>query len=267
MMKIFKLWLFFVLITGVFNVGMVELTLADRVKIPEMVLIPSGEYSMGTQEGKGRHDEYPLHKVYLDAFYIDRFEVTGKDFEEYLSRNPKQHPTITGWWDREVRTDMKNRPVFGLSWKRCHDYCEWKGKRLATEAEWERAAAGLEGRNYPWGNSSPDKEIVNFNRCCFIRKGLSTEKVGSYRAGATPEGIYDLAGNIAEWVYDWYDENYYKNSEYANPRGPKNGVNHTIRGGAWNSLSGYLRSSARYGYDEAKDFYGIGCRCAMSVQQ
>ena len=266
-MKFFKSWLLFVLIAEVFSGGMVDLVFADKIVTPKMVLIPSGEYFMGTEEGKGRADEHPRHKVYLDAFYFDRFEVTGEDFEEYLSSNPKQHPTITGWWGREVRPDMKNRPVFGLSWKRCNDYCEWKEKRLATEAEWERVAVGVEGRKYPWGNSPPGKERANFNRCCFIRKGLSTEKVGSYRAGATPDGIYDLAGNIAEWVYDWYDKNYYKNSEYANPRGPKNGTNHTIRGGAWNSLSGYLRSSARYGYDEAKDFYGIGCRCAMSVKK
>ena len=265
-MKVFKLWLFFALIVGGLIGIMVNEVLGVREPIEEMILIPSGEFLMGSEEGKGRADEYPRHKVYLDTFYIDRFEVTGKDFEEYLSNNPKQHPTITGWWGREVRTDMKKRPVFGLSWTRCKDYCEWRGKRLATEAEWERAAAGIEGRKYPWGNSLPDKERANFNRCCFIRKGLSTEEVGSYRLGATPEGIYNLAGNIAEWVYDWYDKNYYKNSEYANPRGPKNGVNHTIRGGAWNSLSDYLRSSARYGYDEAKDFYGIGCRCAMSVK-
>ena len=96
-------------------------------------------------------------------------------------------------------------------------------------------------------------------------KGLSTDEVGSHPSGATPEGIYNLAGNIAEWVYDWYDKNYYKHSEFNNPKGPAHGINHSIRGGAWNSLSGYLRSSARYGYDEAKDFYGIGCRCVMSV--
>ena len=265
-MRFIKFWLFWILVIGVSSGRVVEVALADRLVMPEMVLIPAGEYLMGTEEGKGRSDEHPKHKVYLDAFYFDQFEVTGADFEEYLSYNPNQHPTITGWWDRQARPDMKKRPVFGLSWKRCTNYCQWRGKRLATEAEWERAAAGLDGRKYPWGNSLPDDKRAGFNRCCFIRKGLSTYEVGSFHAGATPNGIYDLAGNIAEWVYDWYDENYYKNSEYANPRGPKNGVNHTIRGGAWNSLSGYLRSSARYGYDEAKDFYGIGCRCAMSVK-
>ncbi|MBT6602085.1 MAG: formylglycine-generating enzyme family protein [Nitrospina sp.] len=263
-MKVFKFFIILVLITVIPIFGIVTLAPAKRAFMAEMVLIPSGEFLMGASEGKGRADEYPRHKVYLEAFYFDKFEVTGGDFEEYLSSNPNQHPTITGWWDRQIKPDMKKRPVFGLSWKRCSDYCEWRGKRLATEAEWERVATGVEGRKYPWGNAQPDKVRANYNRCCFIMKGLATDKVGSYLAGATPEGIYDLAGNIAEWVYDWYDKNYYNNSEYTNPRGPKNGINHTIRGGAWNSLSGYLRSSARYGYDEAKDFYGIGCRCAKS---
>ena len=98
-------------------------------------------------------------------------------------------------------------------------------------------------------------------------KGLSTDEVGSHPSGVSPEGVHDLSGNIAEWVYDWYDKKYYQHSEYKNPEGPDKGVNHTIRGGAWNSLDGYLRSSARFGYDEAKDFYGIGCRCAMSVEK
>ena len=261
-MKIIKVLLVLIFI---FNFGgVVKLAFSNNREKPKMVFIPSGEYLMGSKKGVGRPDEYPIHKVYLDAFYLDRFETTGKDFEEYLSANPKQHPTITGWWGRQVRPDMKNRPVFGLTWKRCSDYCDWRGKRLATEAEWERAAAGLAGRKYPWGNESPDQKKANFNRCCFIRKGLSINEIGSHQSGITPEGIHDLAGNIAEWVYDWYDKNYYKNSAYDNPRGPISGTNRTIRGGAWNSLSGYLRSSARYGYDDAKDFYGIGCRCALS---
>ena len=254
----------FFLIGGV-KFWAVKLISADDLKESKMILIPAGDFYMGSQEGEGRSDEHPRHKVYLDSFYIDRFEVTGQDFEDYLLINSKEHPTITGWWGRQVRPDMKSRPVFGLSWKRCKKYCESKSKRLATEAEWERAAAGLEGRIFAWGNDLPDKQRANFNRCCFIMKGLSTNTVGSYPFGATPNGIYDLAGNIAEWVYDWYDKNYYKQSEYKNPRGPIKGTNHVIRGGAWNSLSGYLRSSARYGYDEAKDFYGVGCRCVKSA--
>lgn len=264
-MKYFKCWLIAVLVIGAFNIWMINFIFADDLEKPKMVFILAGEFLMGSKDRNGRPDEYPQHKVYLDAFYIDRFETTGKAFEEYLFLNPKEHPTITGWWGRQIRPDMKNRPVFGLSWKRCKDYCAWQGKRLATEAEWERAAAGLEVRRFPWGNELPDQERANFNRCCFVMKGLSTDKVGSHPSGATPDGIYDLAGNIAEWVYDWYDKNYYKYSEYNNPKGPARGINHTIRGGAWNSLSGYLRSSARFGYDEAKDFYGVGCRCAMSV--
>ena len=98
-------------------------------------------------------------------------------------------------------------------------------------------------------------------------KGLVLNTVGELELGKTPQGIYDLAGNIAEWVHDWYDKNYYKTSPYKNPKGPDKGKYHVIRGGAWNSLPDYLRSSSRYGYDDAKDFYGIGCRCAKSAKQ
>ncbi len=229
----------------------------------DMVAIPAGEFWMGNDAG--RTEEQPRHKVYLNAYYLDRFEVTGKDFEAFLKANPHEPPTVTGWYDRTVRPDMAQRPVFGLTWERCRNYCRWRGKRLPTEAEWERAAAGLEQRKYPWGEAPPDPTRANFGRCCFLRKGLVLYEVGDARNGRTPEGVYDLAGNVAEWVYDWYDKNYYKVSPYKNPKGPETGKHHTIRGGAWNSFAGYLRSTSRYGFDEAKDFYGIGCRCAQSA--
>lgn len=231
----------------------------------DMVFFPPGDFLMGGDHPESRPDEKPRHRVRLDAFYIDRYEVTGKDFEAYLAANPKQHPTITGWWDRKVRPDMADRPVIGLTWKRCRDYCLWRGKRLPTEAEWERAAAGTEGRKYPWGDQPPDAERANFGRCCFIMKGEVLQAVDALEAGRTPDGVYGLAGNIAEWVHDWYDKDYYRTSPTDNPTGPETGQHRTIRGGAWNSLPGYLRSSARYGYDDAKDFYGIGCRCARSA--
>lgn len=233
----------------------------------EMVLIPQGEFIMGNQNESGRKDERPAHPVYLDAYYIDRFEATGKDFEAYMDDQPKVHPTITGWYDRKVRPDMARRPVFGLTWKRCRNYCVWAGKRLPTEAEWERAAKGTENRKYPWGDQLPDPTRANFGRCCFIMKGLVLNDVGTLSDGKTPNGIFDLAGNVAEWVADWYDKKYYKVSPRENPKGPDKGKYHTIRGGAWNSLPGYLRSNARYGYNDANDFYGIGCRCAKSAQE
>ena len=231
----------------------------------DMVIFPTGEFFMGSENGKGRRDEHPRHKVYLDTFFMDKYEVTGKDFEEFLEANPDSHPTITGWHGRKIVPEMVDRPIFGLTWKRCREYCRWKGKRLPTEAEWERAAGGTGNRVYPWGNAEPTSETANFGRCCFINKGLVLNKVGAQESGKTPEGIYDMAGNVAEWVFDWYDKNYYNSGGYNNPRGPENGKNHVIRGGAWNSYSGYLRSAHRYGYDDAKDFYGIGCRCAKSA--
>jgi len=248
-----------------FWAGVVTLGHSKESAPPHMAFFPSGEFIMGSPEDQGRRDEHPQHKVFLDAFWLDQFEVTGKDFEEFLEHHPEEHPTITGWFDRKVRPDMEDKPVIGLTWKRCRKYCVWRDKRLPTEAEWERAAAGLDRRKYPWGLEPPDDSRANFNRCCFIKKGEVLSPVGSREKGKTPEGVYDMAGNIAEWVYDWYDRKYYSVSEYKNPRGPAKGKYHTIRGGAWNSLSEYMRSNFRYGYNDGNDFYGIGCRCAKSV--
>ena len=232
---------------------------------PEMALIPEGEFVMGSPDEEGKSNEHPRHNVYLDAFYIDKYEVSFKNFEDYLASNPKQYPTITGWVDRKARPDMLNKPVFGFQWKRCKNYCEWKGKRLPTEAEWERSAKGVEGRNYPWGDEPPDDKRANFGNCCSIQKGSALSPVGSFEKGKSPEEVFDLGGNVAEWVYDWYDKKYYEKSPYKNPKGPAKGKHHVIRGGAWNSLPVYLRSSSRYGDSDAKDYYGIGCRCAKNA--
>ncbi|TDJ50506.1 MAG: hypothetical protein E2O45_02965 [Nitrospina sp.] len=230
----------------------------------DMVLIRAGEFLMGSPEGQGRRDEHPQHQVYLDAYWIDRYEVTGGDFEHYLAEHPQQHPTITGWHGRKVRPGMEHKPVIGLTWKRCRNYCLWRGKRLPTEAEWERAGGGVHHRIYPWGEVPPDTRRAHFNRCCFIDKGDILREVGSLERGKTPEGVYEMSGNIAEWVFDWYDAHYYQTSPYKNPKGPPKGKYHVIRGGAWNSLSNYMRVSHRYGQNDGQDFYGIGCRCAKS---
>ena len=242
-----------------------EPSFSNVVSSGEMVHFPAGEFEMGSPKGTGKKNEYPNHKVYLDSFYLDRFEVTFADFEAYLAAHLKKYPTITGWVDRKARADLINKPIFGLQWKRCRNYCEWRKKRMPTEAEWERAARGIENRIYPWGNEPPDKSRANFGNCCFVQKGKVHNEVGHYEKGNTAEGISDLGGNVAEWVSDWYDKKYYKRTPYKNPKGPKKGKYHVIRGGAWNSLPMYLRSSSRYGESDGKDYYGIGCRCAKDA--
>ena len=248
-----------------FVLVLLEPSFGNEVLNREMIHFPAGEFEMGSPKRTGKKNEYPNHKVYLDAFYLDKFEVTFTDFEAYLTAHFKKYPTITGWVGRKARADMTNKPIFGLQWKRCRNYCEWREKRMPTEAEWERAARGTENRIYPWGNKLPDKTRANFGNCCFVQKGKVHNEVGHYQKGNTAEGISDLGGNVAEWVSDWYDKKYYKKSPYKNPKGPKKGKYHVIRGGAWNSLPMYLRSSSRYGDSDGKDYYGIGCRCAKDA--
>jgi len=254
-----------VFIVGIFLASPTT-SFADK-SVSGMSLIPEGEFVMGSGDGVGRSDEHPQHKVYLDSFWIDQYEVTLGDFEKYLAANPRQHPTILGWYDRTPKPDMSRRPIIGLTWKRCQKYCVWNGKRLPTEAEWERAASGTEQRVYPWGNNPPGISRANHGKCCYINKGMALNEVGAMASGKTAEGLYEMAGNIAEWVFDWYDPHYYHVSPYLNPKGPPTGKYHTVRGGAWNSLPDYMRNARRYGDNDSKDYYGIGCRCAKSANR
>ena len=186
----------------------------------------------------------PRHQVALDAYYIDRHEVTNKRYKEFLDAAGYPLPRF---WDRPA-LNGDDQPVTGVSWQDAQTYCGWAGKRLPTEAEWEKAARGTEGLAYPWGDawdsarlrsaaSESDRAIADYNEWTFWRSestsGGGPDPVGSYPEGASPYGVLDMAGNVWEWVADWYDPTYYSTALEKNPRGPADGTARVLRGGGW----------------------------------
>ncbi len=224
------------------------------------VLVPAGEFRMGTAGGSG--DETPQHTVYLDAFQIDRTEVTNALYAQCVAAGVCTAPSSVNSNKRSSyygNSQFANYPVINVSWEDARKYCAWSGGRLPTEAEWEKAARGTDGRAYPWGNESPDAQ-----RCNFDRNIGDTTPVGGYPAGASPYGALDMAGNVWEWTADWYAEEYYATSPAANPQGPATGDARVLRGGSWYNDERSVRAANRYG-----DFPGdwddfIGFRCVRS---
>ncbi|HPH98311.1 MAG TPA: formylglycine-generating enzyme family protein [Anaerolineaceae bacterium] len=237
-----------------------------------MVLIPEGNFQMGCDGGhSGGYscdaDVLPLHTVFLSAYYMDKFEVTNADYarcedeggcptpEEYKSIDPSMYyrnPTYAHY------------PMIYVTWEEAVNYCAWAGKRLPTEAEWEKAARGpADTRSYPWGDAEPSCSLANispgFNDCV----GHTTE-VGSYPAGASPYGLMDMAGNVWEWVSDWYGEDYYSVSPSSNPQGPESGTHKLLRGGGWfNDAYGVRVLYRSPVFPFAADF-AHGWRCAKT---
>jgi formylglycine-generating enzyme required for sulfatase activity len=203
-----------------------------------MVLVPAGEFTMGARDDgqEATSGERPAHQVYLDAFYIDQYEVTTSRYANFFQETTRDPP---GYWSKSVLKQHANKPVEGVTWEDAKAYCEWAGKRLSTEAEWEKAARGPDQRMYPWGDEPPDKKVANFANCCnFQDYGVLTE-VGSFDGGTSPDGAYDMAGNVWEWVADWYDDSLYQQrakgkTPVRNPRGPEKGTFKVFRGGSWN---------------------------------
>jgi formylglycine-generating enzyme required for sulfatase activity len=220
----------------------------------EMVLVPAGEFWMGSDESA---DEQPRHRVGLDAYYIDKYEVTNAFYKRFMEATGRAAP---GYWNN-TSFNGESQPVVGVSWHDADAYCKWAGKRLPTEAEWEKAARGTDGRKYPWG------EQWDSSRANAGDKLGKTAPVGSYPSGASPYGVHDMAGNVWEWVADWYDKDYYKRSPERNPTGPDSGWNKVLRGGSWYDDPFFaLRTASRGNVTPVLRNDLIGFRCARGSQ-
>jgi len=212
----------------------------------EMVLMPTGAFNMGSAHGLA--DEMPVHPVAVDAFYIDRHEVSRIAYHEYL-RSQNLAP--------ESALADPEHPMTLISWNDAQNYCSWLGKRLPTEAEWEFAARGASGRPYPWGDKKPTTTLARFGGQF---KGPLT--VYSLPQGATPEGIFHMAGNVAEWVQDWWGP--YAGDKAKNPTGPEEGDYKVVRGGSWEPAAD-LRPTARGYHSPDRGSAYIGFRCARDT--
>ncbi|MCP9438745.1 MAG: formylglycine-generating enzyme family protein [Nitrospira sp.] len=230
-----------------------------------MVIIPAGEFLMGSPEGQGRPDEWPQRSIYLDAFEIDQVEVTNERYMRFVKatgHRPPPNPFGTG--PLQSIEGLEQLPVVQTTWYDATAYCHWAKKRLPTEAEWEKAARGTDGRLYPWGNDPPTPRRANFDREWDDQRTLHA--VGSLPEGDSPYGVKDMAGNAREWVADWYDADYYAHAPDRNPQGPeKKGVVRSIRGGSWHSPANDIRAAARGRGGFALQTHGTGFRCARSL--
>jgi formylglycine-generating enzyme required for sulfatase activity len=247
----------------------------------EMIHVPDGEFLMGSKDAdpKVAADEKPAHTVYLDAFWIDRTEVTNAQYVQFLNalgeyrgacgghdcletkREDKDSHILRQEGQYVVESGFEDHPVTEVTWYGAQAYCEWAGVRLPTEAEWEKAARGVDGRLYPWGNDAPDCDKAQYAGC-----GGKTVSVGSKPAGASPYGVLDMAGNVWEWVADWYDEAYYAGSPARNPQGADSGIRKVFRGGSWGYLPKFRRTTDRARNRPAYAGFNVGFRCGASVR-
>jgi formylglycine-generating enzyme required for sulfatase activity len=205
---------------------------------------------------KGWHErELPRHRVVLDAFYIDKYEVTNALYGRFMQTTGRPAPSL---WN-DAKFNAESQPVVGVSWHDADAYCKWAGKRLPAEAEWEKAARGTDGRKYPWGDQWDASRANAENRLG------KTAPVGSYPGGVSPYGAHDMAGNVWEWVADWFDKDYYKRSPEQNPTGSDSGSSRVLRGGSryYNAVD--LRTAARNDNSPDNRCYGSGFRCARGL--
>ncbi len=215
-----------------------------------MVLVPAGSFMMGAE---GELEYSPPHEVYVDSFYIDKHEVTNAEYFEFCEATGRHLPEFWGMDIYHCGPDYPDYPVVGINWRDADAYATWAGKRLPTEAEWEYAArGGLEGKQYPYGDDM-DSTMANF-------KSKGTVPVGSYPPNGY--GLYDMAGNVNEWVADYFGFDYYKNSPTENPQGPEIGKFKVFRGGGWHSGKSCNRVYFRNGLPVNWVDFNVGFRCA-----
>lgn len=244
----------------------------------ERVVIPAGWFTMGSNkkiDRKAYRPEMPQRQVYLDAFEIDAYEVTALAYLRFVVDTGR--PPLPDWkFDGgNFQESMVHHPVMHVTWYEADAYCRWAGKRLPTEAEWEKAARGTDGRIYPWGNTPAGLTRANFGR-----SGISGPvrdrperlllyppiiSVDKYEIGKSPYNVFQMAGNVAEWVSDWYDPAYYQTAPDRNPQGPSTGDHKVFRGGGWMDSTPTVRTAQRNGKAPETQANWLGFRCAAGL--
>lgn len=240
----------------------------------EMILVAAGDFLMGSDSGLS--DQRPAHEVFVDSFFIDVFEVTNQQFVAYLNSrgtflddSGNELINLDGRGVQVLQAgsvyvlsgqEVAALPVVQVTWLGARAYCEWMGGRLPYEAEWEKAARGIDGRKYPWGNSPPDSTRLNCNG--FVG---SPTPVGNYDTGVSPFEIHDLSGNVFEWVSDHYAPDYYAMEADQNPMGPESGMFRTLRGGSYPAfIDAWVQTTYRLPGSETEGLADVGFRCVRN---
>ena len=254
------------------DIATIEITTPARTT-HEMILINGGEFTMGNDEGGS--EERPAHGVTLDPYYIDSYEVANGQYSAFLRARSWRVPRVddgfaswNGWTGAQFPPGFADHPVVGVWWEDAQAYCAWRGDRLPTEAEWEKAARGKDGRPFPWGDEyvAGDANIAA-DEDAYLR----TAPVGSFNGDTTPDGVRDFGGNVSEWVQDWFEADYYTRSPAENPAGPDEPVGaglRVVRGGNWTWTPSQAQSSLatrRSVWLPGRATTTIGFRCARNA--
>ena len=237
----------------------------------DLCLIPAGAFTMGSAEDLP--NEAPVHKIYLDAYYIGKTEVTNAEYYPFWVASggtDSEHTPVSyggefGTWPHIAET-RPNYPVIGVAYDSAVAYAKWRGMRLPTEAEWEKAARGVKARRWPWGNTFAQRiKNTTIHANVWKQSGTQLQPVSTYPTGVSPYGAYDMAGNVWEWVSDWYSETFYRRSPDRNPKGPAVGSRRVVKGGSWLNPEVLARCSTRIGQHPAIGTSFIGFRLAKDA--
>ena len=231
-------------------------TMSAKDGVP-LVHIEGGTFTMGDDEF------FPLRQVFVSPFYMDAYEVTTARYAKFLAANGDLAPPDE--WEGIDLKKSGDLPVVGVSWNDANAYCHWVGRRLPTEAEWERAARDGDQRKYPWGNEGPGAGRAAYSRKAEYAYDGGLERVGALEAGRSREGVYDLEGNVSEWVSDWFTESF-SVDDVRNPKGPPTGEKKVIRGSGWHEPAERLGGSRRYQASPDNRTDDVGFRCAMDAK-
>lgn len=260
---------FFLIISFLTNSAHTNISEKYVVEVPVgMVYVEEGMSTIGAKDGDldAKSDAKPIHEVFLKSYYMDILEVTNEAYSDCVQAGKCDEPQETSSATRENyygNVSYNRYPVVNVTWEDAENYCEFVGKRLPSEAEWEKAGMGTSGyRRYPWGNGSPESYTLNITQI-----PGDTEMGNTYWKGQSPYGLVDVVGNVSEWVSDWYSESYYQESVVENPSGPANGTKKVIRGDSWSSDIEKIHITNRYAMEPDQYNNETGFRCAMDVKE